>query len=233
LRYGAFVQTTKTRRKATRTTGAITYRRVSTVKQVESGLGLEDQTATLNEWCNKAALPVIADLVDEGISGTTMNREGLTEALTMLSNGEASALVVKNTARLGRKTTDVLAIADQANREGWALVVVDIGLDTSTITGRLTLSLLAVIAEHEAGQISERTKAALAVAKAKGTVLGRPKTVSTQTIERIVQLRNDGGCSWRTIATQLNTDNTPTGQGGTWQANTCRRIYDRTLTAAA
>ena len=220
--------TPRKRKPTVRTQGAVTYARVSTAEQVESGLGLDDQAATLTRWCTTAGLPVIASFVDEGLSGTSMaKREALGHALDLLTTGQASALVVKNTARLGRKTTDVLAIADRADREGWALVVVDIGLDTSTITGRLTLSLLAAVAEHEAGQISERTKAALAAARARGTVLGRPAIVTTAAVARVVELRNTGA-TWRAIAEQLNTENIPTGQADHWHANSARRIYLRT-----
>ena len=64
--------------------------------------------------------------------------------------------------------------------------------------------------------------------KARGTILGRPKTVSGQTIARIVELR-ESGMAWRTVANQLNADKVPTGQGGTWAANTARRLYERNL----
>jgi DNA invertase Pin-like site-specific DNA recombinase len=210
-----------------RNIAAITYARVSTNGQVLSGLGLADQQATLTKWCTNNELPIVASLIDEGLSGTTMaKREALTQALTMLSQGQASHLVVKNTARLGRKTTDVLRIADLALKQGWSLVVVDLGLDTSTISGRLTLSLLAAVAEHEAAQVSERTIAALSAAKDRGQTLGRPKTVSTQTIAQIVTQR-EHGATWRAIAQTLTQEGVGTGHGGTWQANTCRRIYDR------
>jgi DNA invertase Pin-like site-specific DNA recombinase len=195
-----------------------------------SGLGLEDQAVTMTKWCFSNNLPIVANLVDEGISGSsTTKREALAVALEILSSGKASALVVKNTSRLGRKTTDVLSIADLALAQGWALVITDLGLDTSTITGRLTLSLLAAVAEHEAGQISERTKSALAAAKARGTVLGRPTTVTSEAVRRVIALRTAGG-TWRAIAEQLAAEGIPTGQGGQWHAATARNIYNRTQT---
>ena len=81
-----------------------------------------------------------------------------------------------------------------------------------------------MFAQFERRLISQRTRDALAVRKAQGVRLGRPRAVTDEARARIVQLRGEG-LAWRAVADAMTAEGWPTGHGGTWLANTARRIY--------
>ena len=81
-----------------------------------------------------------------------------------------------------------------------------------------------VFASFERALISQRTRDALAVRKAQGVQLGRPRTVTDEARARIAELRGKG-LAWRAVADAMTAEGWPTGHGGTWLANTARRIY--------
>lgn len=83
---------------------------------------------------------------------------------------------------------------------------------------------VAVFAELERRLIGERTKAALAVKRAQGVRLGRPHTLASHVVERIVTAR-ERGCTWSAIAHELNDDGVPTAKGGRcWHPATVRYV---------
>jgi DNA invertase Pin-like site-specific DNA recombinase len=95
------------------------------------------QQQALAEAAHARGLVLSEVLVDEAISGRRMaNRPGLQAAVTKVRSGAASGLVVSKVDRLGRNAGEVLALADQADREGWRLVILDVGLDTATTSGQ-------------------------------------------------------------------------------------------------
>jgi DNA invertase Pin-like site-specific DNA recombinase len=83
-------------------------------------------------------------------------------------------IVVKRLDRFGRKAGELLTLLDALERKGVAVVSIDDNIDTSTPSGRLLRTILAGVAEFERDLIRERTKAGLAVARAKGKWVGRP-----------------------------------------------------------
>jgi len=84
--------------------------------------------------------------------------------------------------------------------------------------------VLAVFAELERRLIGERTKDALAVCKAQGVKLGRPRTLPTEVVERI-RTAHTAGASWSKIAWDLTTEGVPTAQGGArWYPATVRYV---------
>ena len=82
-------------------------------------------------------------------------RPGVTAALAAIRAGAAQALVCAKVDRLGRSAAEVLALGEAAQREGWRLIVLDAGLDTSTPAGELVLTALAMAARFEHRRISE------------------------------------------------------------------------------
>lgn len=157
---------------------AISYLRVSTREQGHSGLGIEAQRARVLQAVTARGAELVAEFV-EVESGCKSNRPQLTAALAEARKRRA-LLVVGKVDRLARDAEFVLRIDREARANGMAgILFADLPqCDTSTANGRLILSITAGVAEWEAGRIGERTREALAAAKARGVKLGgiRPGT---------------------------------------------------------
>jgi DNA invertase Pin-like site-specific DNA recombinase len=90
----------------------------------------------------------------------------------MLEAGQADALVVAKLDRLSRSVGDFAGLMDLARRQGWALIALDLGVDTTTPAGEMMANVMASFAQFERRVIAQRTKDALAQAKARGVRLG-------------------------------------------------------------
>jgi DNA invertase Pin-like site-specific DNA recombinase len=145
----------------------ITYLRVSTRRQGVSGLGIEAQRAAVESFCRDQGYRVVEEFV-EIESGGRSDRPRLREALARAKSSRALLIIAK----LDRLARNVEFIARLMNA-GVEFVAVDLPQ-----ANPLTLHILAAVAEAEARSISERTKAALAAAKARGVALGNPSTRS-------------------------------------------------------
>lgn len=191
-----------------------------------SGLGLAAQRATIETECARRGLELLAVHTDPGLSGKSLARPGLTAALADLEAGRGTVLMVAKLDRLSRSVHDATGLLLRADRAGWGLIALDANVDTTTPQGAAMTQVLAVFAELERRLIGERTKAALAVKKAQGVKLGRPRTLPADVVERIRAVRAQGG-SWSAIARGLNADGTPTAQGGTkWHPATVRYVRE-------
>ena len=147
----------------------LTYRRVSTAEQAESQAGLDAQRAAILAEAGRRGCSIAGEFSDEGLSGRSLNgRLGLSEALSALRRGEADALVVARLDRLSRSLVDSARLLEQARREKWALVALDLGIDTTTSAGELVASVMASVAAWEGRVIGERTRDALAARRAAG-----------------------------------------------------------------
>lgn len=153
----------------TKPTAFIVYLRVSTARQGESGLGLEAQRATVEAFARQSGGQIIAQHV-EVESGKRSDRPELSKALQAARKAKATLLIAKLD-RLARNVAFISAMMDAG---------VDFVACDQPFASRLTLHILAAVAEDEARRISERTKAALKAAKARGTKLGSP--VAAQTV---------------------------------------------------
>jgi DNA invertase Pin-like site-specific DNA recombinase len=133
-------------------------------------------------------------------------------------------LVAAKLDRLSRSMLDFAALMATAQKQGWALIALDCAVDTTTPAGEAMANVLATFAQFERRLISQRTREALAVNRAKGVVLGRPPSVEDAIVRRIVRERKRGR-SLRAIAESLNADGVPTGQGGKeWYPATMRSV---------
>jgi len=139
----------------------VAYYRVSTKGQERSGLGLEAQKTAVGEYARQTGGAVTAEYT-ETETGKTSNRPNLAEAIghTRLS---AATLVIAKLDRLARNVHFTSGLMES----GVEFVACD-----NPDANKLTIHLLAAMAEHEATQISNRTKDALQAAKARGTKLG-------------------------------------------------------------
>lgn len=136
----------------------------------------KDQTEALQVDALKAAG---CDLIygDHGVSGAITSRCGLNDLFDGLREGDT--LVVWKLDRLGRSTIHLLQILNDLRERGVNFQAITQGIDTNTAVGQMIYGQLAVFAEYERNLISERTKAGMAAAKARGVHVGRPKLSKT------------------------------------------------------
>jgi DNA invertase Pin-like site-specific DNA recombinase len=201
----------------------IGYLRCSTEEQSDSGLGLAAQRACITTEAERRGWDV-EWIVDAGYSASNLRRPGIERALSVLRGGEADALVVAKLDRLSRSVPDFAATLKAAQRQGWALVALDLGVDTTTPAGELIANVMAAVAQWERRVIGQRTKEGLAARRAAGGRLGRERMTSPEVVARIVELRA-AGQPFHRIATDLDNDRVPTPNGGArWYPSTVSRI---------
>ena len=202
----------------------VAYTRVSTAEQSNSGLGLRSQRAALRTEAERRNWEHVRYLSDEGHSAKSLNRPAIQEALALLAEGKAGILMVSKLDRLSRSLLDFASIMERSQREGWSLVALDLGVDTTTAGGEMMANVMASFAQFERRLIGERTSAALQAAKQRGQRLGRPRQLSDKVIRRIATERAQGQ-TLGAIAEGLNTDRVPTAQGGArWYRGTVRAV---------
>ncbi len=217
----------------------IAYLRVSTDRQGRSGLGLEAQREAITRHLNGGNWQLLAEVV-EIESGRKNDRPRLAEALALCRLHNATLIIAK----LDRLARNVAFIAN----------LMEAGVEFTACdfpqANRLTIHVLAAVAEHEREMISKRTKEALAAAKARGSKLGgrRPgalpnaeearqkgrealmQKASKRAIDLvpvIAAIRADGADSLRQIAAGLNHRGIPTSRGGLWSATQVQRVLNR------
>lgn len=201
----------------------IAYARVSTSGQVASGLGLDDQLAAITAWAT-ANGATVAGVEQDGstrAAGSAATRRGLQAALTEIREGRASGMVASKIDRLG-SGSDVVALAEEAKRDGWRLVVLDVGLDTATPAGMLVLGVLAAVASFERDRIGERNRAWKHQARVRGTHRGA-HAADRVIADRVIAMR-DAGESYRQIVAALDADGVPTMKGGPWRPSSVRSV---------
>lgn len=204
----------------------IGYLRVSTDEQGRTGHGLEAQRAKITAEAEHRGWDVHW-MADEGYSAKSLSRPAVSQALAMLKRREADALVVAKLDRLSRSVVDFANTLRTAQRQGWAVVALDLGVDTSTPTGELVAGVMMQVAQWERRVIGQRTAEALQAAQSRGVRVGRPPAVPDDVLTRIHSARV-AGASYRAIAADLNADAIPTAHGGAaWHPTTVSRIHKR------
>ncbi len=138
----------------------VAYYRVSTKQQGQSGLGLEAQEIAVRDYAKGTGAAILAKYT-EIESGKLADRPQLAKAVAHARRAKAK-LVIAKLDRLARNVAFLSALMDS----GVEFVACD-----NPHANRLTIHILAAVAEDEARRISERTKAALAAAKARGAKL--------------------------------------------------------------
>jgi DNA invertase Pin-like site-specific DNA recombinase len=220
----------------------VAYYRVSTWKQGRSGLGLEAQQKAVADYAASQGAVMVASFT-EVESGRMLahDRPELAKAIKMAKARRATLCVAKLD-RVGRKASDVLRLVDQP---GLSVAFAD-----SPNAKGFEIGIRAVIAEEEARAISERTKAALAAAKARGTKLGnndggaallaykakhgnlsgvigarKHATQFADDMRPVFEPLIEAGLSDGAIAKTLNDDGVPTRRdGGRWHETSVRRL---------
>lgn len=199
------------------------YSRVSTDEQASSGLGLAAQRTIMEQaaigrgWSVEWA-------TDAGVSGSVSmaDRDALGPVLGGIARGDV--LVVAKLDRLSRSLADFAALMDRSARECWDLVALDLGVDTTTPTGRFVANLMANVSQLERELIGQRTRDALAERKRQGTRLGGPVTMAEDVRSRIAG-EHAAGETLSAIARRLTAEGVPTARGGArWYPSTVRAV---------
>ena len=206
----------------------VAYYRVSTERQGQSGLGLEAQREAVRRYLSAVAGTLISEHI-EVETGRRNNRPELAKALATCRRHKARFVIAKLD-RLSRNLAFIAAMMDSG--------VEFIACDNPHAT-RLTLHILAAVAEHEREMIADRTKAALQAAKARGVLLGRhgvehlAPANKAAAMGRADQLKpilaelSAAGMSYQQIAAELTARGVTTPRGGRWHAQTVARVLDR------
>ena len=172
------------------------YARVSTLNGQHSDM----QTAELREYAQRRDWKVVAEYIDEGISGARERRPHLDRLWADCRRRKVDAVLVYRYDRFARSLRQLVNALEEFRALGINFVSLHEGVDTSTPNGRLVFGIFASIAEFERELIRSRVRSGLAAARAKGKRLGRPRT--TVDVERIAQ-RRAAGASWREIAEEM------------------------------
>ena len=216
----------------------VCYFRVSTKRQGRSGLGLEAQREQVQSFLNGGEWQIVAEFT-EIETGKRADRPEFAKALAACRLHRAT-LVIAKLDRLARNVHFVSSLMES----GVEFVAAD-----NPHANRLTIHIMAAMAEHEAEMISARTKAALAAAKKRGVKLGGNRGVtptakmrakSTAALQKraddraadiaptVKALQAGGATSLRAIAAGLNAQGIPTARGqGTWSAAQVMRVLER------
>jgi DNA invertase Pin-like site-specific DNA recombinase len=219
---------------------ALAYYRVSTEQQGRSGYGLDAQRAAVERYCQSRGLEIIAEF-SEVKSGRKNNRAELAKAL-QLAKVTGAPIVVAKLDRLSRNVSFMAQLQEGKVR----FIAVDM-----PEADRLTLHIIAAVAEAESRMISQRTKDALAAAKARGVKLGNPngaapllrngstnaegikvrlaqaKVFAEDIMPVIAEIEAAGHVTLRAIAGELNRRRIGARRGGIWHAASVHDLLKR------
>jgi DNA invertase Pin-like site-specific DNA recombinase len=226
------------------------YRRVSTDRQAEEGLGLEVQEHAIRDWARTNRHRISSWHADEGISGSNglEHRDGLADALDTLKAGAADGLVVYRLDRLARDLVLQEQLLADVRRMGAAVFSTSNAeaaylLDDPDDPSRtLIRQVLGAVNEYERAMITLRLRAGrrrkhetggyaygsppYGYRSQRGTLIAHPG--EQRTLERMRQLRADGH-SYRSIASILTTEGHMPKRGTTWHPMTIRQILSRPI----
>lgn len=222
----------------------VAYGRVSTSGQMD-GYGPDVQEKAMRKWARTHKHTIVDVLFDGAVSGTVDGdeRPALAEALAMVADGRADAVLIPNLDRLARELTVQEGALTVVWAHGGRVFAVDQGEilpdDTDDPMRTFVRQVMGAAAQLERGLIAKRLKSGRAAKKAAGGYAGgapaygqRAADGGLETDENEAaalaaaeKLREDG-VSLRAIAAQLNEDGVPTKRGGRWHPNTVARLLD-------
>ena len=134
---------------------AATYVRVSTEDQAKHGYSLDSQVEACRKYAEEKGWMVVAEISDDGISGTRLDRPGLDRIRDMAQGQEIDAVIVYALDRLSRKLIYQLIIEDELDKADVIIHYV-LGRYDDTDEGRMMRQMRGVFAEYEVAQTLER-----------------------------------------------------------------------------
>jgi DNA invertase Pin-like site-specific DNA recombinase len=206
----------------------ISYIRVSTARQGRSGLGLEAQQAAIKAFATANGFEVVGEFeeVETGKGSDALDRRPKLDAALKAAKKLKCSVVVAKLDRLSRDVAFISGLMSQRVR----FIVAELGPDVDPFV----LHLFAAVAERERTMISARTKAALAVAKARGVKLGNQALADANKAEAAARdaaleplLRELSGQPLRAIAAELSRRGVEAPRGGAWNQVSVMRAMRR------
>lgn len=221
---------------------ALSYIRVSSDEQADSGLGLEAQRQRIAAYCDMKGLRLVEVFEDPGVSGgkPLASRPAGSRLLNVAKKTKAVVVVAKRD-RLFRSVADAASIIADFDKKRIQLVAIAEGFDTTNPYGRAMAQMASVFAELERAMIRERTRNAMSVKRSRGERIsghapfgwdfdagGRlvVNSVEQQTIGYMRQLRAEG-LSYRGIATHLDREGVRPKRSRRWMHTTVKSILTR------
>jgi DNA invertase Pin-like site-specific DNA recombinase len=212
-------------------TTMIGYLRVSTEEQASSGLGLDAQRDTIQRYADAHGWDVVW-YTDAGLSAKSLDRPQLQAALDRLDASpkrrDVAGIVVAKLDRLSRSVVDFAGVLELARSRRWALVTIDLGVDTSSPTGELVANVMMSVAQWERRIIGQRTSDAMQAAKRAGRHMGRVSTLPESTGARLMELRAVHPLA--VTAATLNAEGLTTATGAPWTENAVCKVHKRLAT---
>lgn len=210
----------------------VAYYRVSTQKQGQSGLGLEAQKASVASYLNGGAWELIGEFVEieTGKGANALDKRPKLRAALDICRKQGATLIIAKLDRLARNVHFVSGLLET----GCDFVAADMPQ-----ANKVMIQMHAVMSEWERDQISIRTKAALAAAKARGVKLGTAGQANLkQNIDErksaanafakklagLIQGLKANGLSQRAMVGQLNQLGIRTAKGGQWSLIQLQRV---------
>lgn len=195
----------------------IGYIRVSTDKQ---DIGPEVQAAALAAEAARLGWDLDLRREDAASAKSLRGRPVLAAALADLKAGRADALAASKLDRISRSVADFAGLLETATEQRWAVICLDLGIDTSSTTGAAMAQVTCVFAEMERRRIGERTREGMAKISPEARERmrrspGRPRSLNPAAAARIRELRA-GGSSLAAICATLTAEGVPTATGGRW-----------------
>lgn len=165
------------------------YARVSTISQ-----NLDSQIEVLNEY---GVDQIISDIV----SGVSLKKSNFDNLIKNLTNTDT--LVVTRMDRLGRDTVQLLQLINDLEQRNIHIVILDLGIDTRTPTGKFFLTIMSGFSELERTMIKEKQRSGIKLAKEKGVYRGKPQkyTLDNQKITHAIELRKNTSKTVKEIST--------------------------------
>jgi DNA invertase Pin-like site-specific DNA recombinase len=213
----------------------VAYYRVSTAKQGASGLGLDAQREAVTRYLNGGSWELVGEFTETetGKGADALAKRPQLRAALELCRKQGARLLIAKLDRLARNVHFISGLMESKVK----FVAADMPEATE-----LTIHIMAAFAEHEAKRISERTKDALAAAKARGVVLG---ATGPQNLKRNIEARQEAadafaeslsgvlggfraaGLSQRAMVAELNKLRVKTARGGEWSLAQLQRVLAR------
>jgi DNA invertase Pin-like site-specific DNA recombinase len=210
----------------------VAYYRVSTQKQGQSGLGLEAQKSSVLSYLNGGSWELLQEFteVETGKGADALEKRPQLRAAVEACKKQKATLIIAKLDRLARNVHFISGLLETG---------IDFVCADMPQANKVMLQMYSVMAEWERDQISARTKAALAAAKARGVVLGaagpanlkpnieqrqQEATAFAERLRGVVEGMKARGVSVRGIADELNALEIKAARGGQWNATQVQRL---------